>query len=177
MGRRQVRLAVDPIAEAVRNWQERGWGSPAHLAAALSLGRAEDIAGSAARAVLEPLGLTMSRHEMLMLLYFSVHGELPLGKMGDRLMVHATSVTNTVDALERQGLITRVPHPTDRRTTRARITDAGREMAERSAATLAADTFGIGVLDEEEAAQLVALLRKLRLGAGDFIESEPVDAD
>ena len=93
MARRQVRLAVDPIAEAVRNWQQRGWGSPAHLAAALSLGRAEGITGSAAQAVLEPLGLTMSRHEMLMLLYFSVHGELPLGKMGDRLMIHATSVT------------------------------------------------------------------------------------
>jgi hypothetical protein len=48
-------------------------------------------------------------------------------------------------------------------------------MAERSAAILAADTFGIGILDEDEANNLVALRRELRLGAGDFIESEPAD--
>ncbi len=164
---------VDPVDEAVRNWDSKGWGSRAHLAAALSLGRAEVIVSDAAKFVLEPLGLTMARHELLMLLYFG-HGELPLGKISTRLMVHATSVTNTVDALERLDLVERVPHPTDRRTTLARITKRGRRIAEQSARQLAADTFGIGVLDEGEAQQLFELLRKIRIAAGGFDEpSEP----
>jgi DNA-binding MarR family transcriptional regulator len=161
---------IDPLDEAVRNWGDKGWGSPPHLAAALSLGRAEDIVSTAARDVLKPLGLTMSRHELLMLLYFS-HGELPLGKISVRLMVHATSVTNTVDALEGLGLVERVPHPTDRRTTMARITKRGRQIADRSSKLLAADIFGVGALNATEAETLFRLLRKIRMAAGDFVET------
>ena len=34
-----------------------------------------------------------------MLLYYSRRGELPLGKISDRLQVHRASVTNVVDKL------------------------------------------------------------------------------
>ena len=60
-----------------------------------------------------------------MLLSFTRHGALPLGKMGARLQVHPASVTNLVDGLERAGYVAREPHPTDGRTTLAAITASG----------------------------------------------------
>ena len=65
-----------------------------------------------------------------MLLSFTRAGALPLGKVGERLQVHRTSVTNIIDKLEADGLVRRVPHEADRRTTLAEITDAGRDVAE-----------------------------------------------
>ena len=38
-----------------------------------------------------------------MLLSFSTSGALPLSKIGERLQVHATSVTNVIDRLEAAG--------------------------------------------------------------------------
>ena len=52
-----------------------------------------------------------ARHEALAILYFSRHGEMPLGRLGDRLLVHPTSVTSTVDTLERLGLVDARPPP------------------------------------------------------------------
>ena len=56
------------------------------------------------------------------MLYFSRHGRCRSARSAQRLLVHPTSVTSTVDALERLGLVERVGHPTDRRATLARIT-------------------------------------------------------
>ena len=56
-------------------------------------------------ALLRPHGLTFARYEALVLLTASPRaGSLPLGKMGERLQVHPTSVTSIVDRLEAAGL-------------------------------------------------------------------------
>ena len=75
-----------------------------------------------------------------MLLYYSRRGSLPLGKMGDRLQVHRTSVTNIIDGLERSSFVRREPHERDRRTTfghdlhaRARGGGRGDRGAQRAA--------------------------------------------
>ena len=44
-------------------------------------------------------GLTFARYEALVLLAFSREGRLPMSKIGQRLMVHPTSVTNIVQRL------------------------------------------------------------------------------
>jgi DNA-binding MarR family transcriptional regulator len=103
-----------------------------------------------------------------MLLSFTRAGTLPLGKVGERLQVHRTSVTNIIDKLEADGLVRRVPHEADRRTTLAEITDAGRDVAERATDLLNADAFGLAALAEDEQERLTELLRTLRLEAGDF---------
>jgi len=46
---------------------------------------------------LKPFDLTFPRYEALMLLFYSRRGELPLGKISDRLQVHRASVTNVID--------------------------------------------------------------------------------
>ena len=110
-------LPFDPIAEARRNWGKHGWGAAEAMSAATSITRAHQILLRRIDGTLEPLGLNFSRFEALALLHFSRVGALPLGKIGDRLQVHPTSVTNTIDRLEADGLVARRPHPTDRRTT------------------------------------------------------------
>ena len=87
------------------------------MRAVTSIMRAHQILIGRLNEALAPFDLTFPRYEALMLLYYSRTGSLPLGKMGDRLQVHRTSVTNLMDGLEREGLAERSPHPTDRRTT------------------------------------------------------------
>jgi DNA-binding MarR family transcriptional regulator len=164
-------LPFDPILEARRHWQEHGWGDAADgMAAVTSVFRAQQIYLARIDGVLRPLGLTFARYEVLMLLMFSRTGSLPLSKVGARLQVHPTSVTNAVDRLEQQRLIRRVPHPTDRRTTLAELTPHGRLLAEKATAAVNAEVFAAPGLDPPGVAALVSVLQQLRRDAGDFAE-------
>ena len=113
-------------------------------------------------------GLTFARYEALVLLAFSRTGRLPMSKIGQRLMVHPTSVTNIVHRLVRQGLVERDPNPADGRGKLATITPAGRKVMEAATEDLVASGFSLGALTPVEHEQLFALLRKVRVGAGDF---------
>src|ERR1700712_2437826 len=99
MARRRGPLKVDPVAEATSQWASHGYDCGPRLQASLSLLRAESIVRDRNVEGLRPYGLTFGQHEVLMLLSFTKAGELPLGKIGERLMVHPTSVSNSVDAL------------------------------------------------------------------------------
>lgn len=156
----------DPIAEAQRQWRLR-WNAAEPMAAVTSIVRVQQLVLSRINQILAPFELTFPRYEALVLLLFSRRGSLPLGKMGRRLMVHPTSVTNTVDRLETQGLVRRLPHPTDRRATLAEITDEGRTVVERATKALVEARFGVGELSDDEARDLVGLLRRVRRAAGD----------
>ena len=140
------------------------------MAAVTSIMRAQQIVQARVDAALKPLDLTFARYEALVLLSFSRNGALPLGKMGDRLMLHPTSVTNIIDRLEDQGLVRRVSHPTDRRTTLAEITDEGRKVVEAATEATTAIALGMGDLNDRELDRITDLLRRLRVDAGDFPE-------
>jgi DNA-binding MarR family transcriptional regulator len=162
-------LRFDAIAEARRQWEAHGWPAAQAMAAVTSIMRAQQIILARVDAVLRPFDLTFARYEALVLLYFSRQGSLPLGKMGDRLMLHPTSVTNIVDRLEERGLVRRVPHPTDRRTVLAEILPEGREVVVAATKAAAGDaSLGIGGLSDRELDRLTRLLRKVRIDAGDF---------
>lgn len=169
------RLAFDPVARAEELWREH-WGADSPhdaMAAATSVMRVQQLLLARFDAVLKPHGLTFARYEALVLLEFSRAGELPLSKVGERLMVHPTSVTNIVDRLERSGFVERVPNPRDGRGTLARITPSGRDVVTRATADLHAIEFGLEALDADQRAALTALLRVVRAGAGDFPGSFP----
>jgi DNA-binding MarR family transcriptional regulator len=163
-------LPFDPIAEARRQWDAR-WDAGAAMAAATSLMRAQQIVLSRVDGALRDLGLNFARYEVLVLLHFSRRGALPMGKMGDRLMIHPTSVTNLVDRLEDARLVRRVPHPEDGRTTLAEVTPRGRRLVEEATRRVTSVALGLGGLDDDERDQLTTLLRKVRLDAGDFGEA------
>jgi DNA-binding MarR family transcriptional regulator len=162
-------LPFDPVAEAARQWRDRGWDEAARgMAAVTSIMRVQQVFLGRVDQVLRAFELTFARYEVLMLLSFSRTGALPLGKVGERLQVHPASVTNAVNRLEADGLLRRVPHPSDGRTTLAEITAEGRDLARRATDTLNADVFAATGLTARQLDQLFGLLRRLRLAEGDF---------
>jgi DNA-binding MarR family transcriptional regulator len=163
-------LPFDPVAEARRHWIDR-WDAGEHMAAATSLMRAQQLVLSAVEDELRPFGLTFSSYEVLMLLSFTRRGEMPLGKMSDRLMVHPSSITNTVDRLEEKGFVERRRDEHDRRRILAAITPAGRQVAEEATEPLNKVQFGLGALGEDDAVEVNRLLRPLR--AGDMADDVP----
>lgn len=167
-------LRFDPIAEARRQWVEHDWSEAAPgMAAVTSVIRAQQIFLSRVDAALRPYSLSFARYELLMVLLFSRRGSLPLNRLGSRLQVHPTSVTNAVDRLEQQGLLRRVPHPTDGRTTLAEITAEGRRVVREATDAINDQVFADPGLEPGEVEQLISILGRLRRGAGDF-ESDSV---
>jgi DNA-binding MarR family transcriptional regulator len=164
-----AQLPFDPIEEARRHWEER-WdeGAAREMVAVTSIMRVHQILMARLNEVLEPFDLTFPRYEALMLLHLSRRGSLPLGKIGERLQVHRTSVTNTIDGLERSGLVRRVPHESDRRAVLAEILPKGRRAAENATVALNGADFATEPLKGAELEELSRLLRTLRLAAGDF---------
>ncbi len=164
-----VTSPTDPIAEAQRQWREHGWADAAPgMAAITSLMRAHQIALARVEAVLKPHSITFARYEVLMLLWFSSRGTLPMRVIGSRLQVHPTSVTNAVDRLEEAGLVRREPHPTDRRATLVAITDAGRDVAAAATTDLNAEVFTDPGLSGAEISTVTDVLESYRRNAGDF---------
>jgi DNA-binding MarR family transcriptional regulator len=163
----ELGLPFDPIARAEELWEGR-WEASVAMSAATSIMRVQQLLLARFDEVLKPHGLTFARYEALVLLCFSSRGSLPLGKMGERLQVHPTSITSTVQRLEADGLVTRRPHPDDGRAVLAEITDAGRALVEAATADLVAADFALGSLSDEQLAQLSELLRPVRRAAGDF---------
>ncbi|MGD0880166.1 MAG: MarR family transcriptional regulator [Acidimicrobiales bacterium] len=162
-------LPFDPIDEARVRWADR-WDPEVSeaMAAATSIMRAQQIVLAAVDGALRPFGLTFARYEGLVLLLFSRRGTLPLGIMGQRLMIHPASVTNIIDRLEAQGLVRRSPHPTDGRTTLAEITEAGRALALEATTAVNDVAFGLGGLGRSDLEDLQRIIASLRLGNGDF---------
>jgi DNA-binding MarR family transcriptional regulator len=164
-------LSFDPIEEAGRQWREHWGAAPvAPMMAVTSVMRVQQILLARLNETLAPFDLTFARYEALMLLYFSRAGSLPLGRMGARLQVHPTSVTNLVDGLEKAGYAKRAPHPRDRRTTLATITATGREAAGAATEALHAIKFGTPPLRKGELETITDVLRKVRVAAGDFVD-------
>lgn len=166
MGRQ---LRADPIELARKNWLGREWRSSASgMAIVTSVMRVQQIFAGEVEAVLKPLGLTFARYEVLMLLDFSRNGELPLGKIGERLQVHPASVTNVVDRLESDGLVARNPNPNDGRSTLAGITADGRRVAAAASTALNERVFSSVTLSTSQQREAFRLLAEIRRGAGDY---------
>jgi DNA-binding MarR family transcriptional regulator len=160
-------LPFDPIARAAELWSER-IGPPTAMAAVTNVMRVQQIIQSAVDGALRPHGLTFARYEALVLLSFSRRSSLPMRVMGERLQLHPTSVTNIVDRLEKDALVRRTPHPTDRRTTLVAITDAGKKLVTAATQSVTDIEFGLHGLTGNQTVQLTELLTKVRHAAGDF---------
>jgi DNA-binding MarR family transcriptional regulator len=162
-------LSRDPIAEAKRQWQERGWTEAAEgMAAITAVMRTQQILLARIEAVLWDFDLTFARFELLTLLSFSRTGALPMAKASERLQVHPTSVTNAVDRLESAGLVRRMAHPTDGRATLVEITEAGRARALAAAGDLNTAVFEQPGFTSAELAEINGILGRFRQDAGDF---------
>ncbi|WP_131684626.1 MarR family transcriptional regulator [Pseudarthrobacter sp. YALA5] len=162
-------LPRDPIADARRNWEAHGWADvAAPMAAITAIMRTQQILLARVEGILKPRGLTFARYELLALLSFARSGALPMNKASALLQVHPTSVTNAVDRLEKAGLVSRAPHPTDGRTTLIEITAEGRTLAKSATAALNTEVFSQSGFSPEDVDHLISILGRFRRNAGDF---------
>jgi DNA-binding MarR family transcriptional regulator len=76
---------------------------------------------------LSTVGLSVPRLAALQRLV-DAGGSLPLGQLADRLACVKSNVTQLVDRLEAEGLVTRSPDPEDKRSRLAIITETGRQI-------------------------------------------------
>jgi DNA-binding MarR family transcriptional regulator len=87
---------------------------------------------------------------------------LPLGQLAERLACVKSNVTQLVDRLEADGLVTRLPDSGDRRSRLAVLTDKGRQAcAQGDDIQYRAEREVFSVLSADEAAELRRLLAKL----------------
>jgi DNA-binding MarR family transcriptional regulator len=113
-------------------------------------------------AKLSDVGLSLAKLSALHRL--SEAGEsLPLGQLADRLACVKSNVTQLIDRLEADGLVSRTFDPNDRRSRLAVLTDAGKKAyAKGSEIQVQTERELFGVLTEDESDTLHALLGKLQ---------------
>ena len=111
---------------------------------------------------LSSVGLSVPRLAALQRLV-DAGGSLPLGQLADRLACVKSNVTQLVDRLEAEGLVTRSPDPDDKRSRLAMITDAGRRIYQDGARIqrqVEEELFT--TLSVEDALRLSEILAKLK---------------
>ena len=170
----RVPLSFDPIDRAGQLW-EKNWPDEepevySSMRAITSIMRAQQVLQRKLDGLLRPWGINFSRFEALVLLTHSSSGALPLSVLGERLQVHATSVTNVVDRLEAAGLVRREPNPKDGRGVLATITEQGRKVTAAATRVLNDAQFGLSSLSADQQQDIFGILRKLRVNAGDFLD-------
>ena len=155
------RLPFDPIERAGQLWGER-IGDPSAMRLATSIMRVQQLLLAEFDRVLRPYGITFARYEVLVLLSFSHAGELSLSKIGERLMVHPTSVTNAIDRLVDAGLVSRTADGVDRRRVLASLTAEGERVLKDATKALTDIDFGLASLGEADREHAYQLLRSVR---------------
>ena len=163
-------LPLDPIAEARRQWLAHGWSDAADgMTLVTSVMRAHQLLLARVEGTLKRFDLSFARYEMLQLLSFTKDGEIPMASATARLQVHPTSVSHTVQRLERDGLVERRPHPSDGRASLLALTDAGRTICAAAVEALNVEVFTDPGMPAQQLGELVRTLARFRESAGDFV--------
>jgi DNA-binding MarR family transcriptional regulator len=76
-------------------------------------------------------GLDFRWFDVLIQLYSTHEGVMPLRRLVDSVVLSRSGLTRLLDRMERAGMVTRAPDPSDRRRFFVSITPAGREAFER----------------------------------------------
>ncbi len=110
---------------------------------------------------LAPEGLSLAKLAALNRLT-DAGDSLPLGQLADRLACVKSNVTQLVDRLEADGLVTRAPDPGDRRSRLAVLTPAGKEAQARGVLVQRqAERDLFGRLSDDECRRLTEIFGKL----------------
>ena len=127
-----------------------------------SLLHAAEAAQAHVETRLAVLGLSLPK--LAALYQLALAGEsLPLGQLAERLACVKSNITQLIDRLEADGLVTREPDPYDRRSRLAVMTAAGRKAYEQGTRIQQESERAIfATLTDEEGRQLVALIAKVQ---------------
>jgi len=96
-------------------------------------------------------------------------------EISERMLHSSATVTNTLDALERQGWARRIPNPDDRRSVLVEITDEGQAVADRFLPGIRVlEQVMLAELTSAERATLLRLLAKVLKGTAAVAAAEPI---
>jgi DNA-binding MarR family transcriptional regulator len=158
----------DPVDWARHFWREQGLGDGEDAFVAMSsVLRFHRLMTVAIEEELKKHKLNLTDYMLLMTLQLSRTGTRPISKLAKGLLVHATTATLATDRLEARGLLSRRPHPSDRRATLVAISDEGRALVQAASAALYGIEYGLAGTSAEDRAELVEVLARLRAAAGD----------
>lgn len=152
----------DPLEPLHRRWEERGWGAVDKMHAYGSLLRTRRLVLAAVNDALAGIGLTGSRHTLLMTLDCAADQALTIGQLSRRTMSHPTSVTKLVDALLADGYVRKEVPEHDRRSIVVHLTPRGDELLAKAAAALVDIEFGLAGLDEDDVQALTRAFDRVR---------------
>ncbi|MBI2710554.1 MAG: winged helix-turn-helix transcriptional regulator [Actinobacteria bacterium] len=109
-------------------------------------------------------GLLVPEFEVLVRLSRTPRGRLRMSDLAAQVGLSSSGLTRLVDRLERERLVAREPCPSDRRGAYTVITASGRRRIGSAVAQHleVLDHWFTGLLDAEELATLMRLLRKVR---------------
>ena len=113
--------------------------------------------------------------EALVIMILSVHKTVPLVELSKRMKFSHPSVLRHIDALEKMGIVQRLPHPEDRRIKLLSLTDEGKKAVpsvEQSFKNV--HNFCKSAFSDGEEIKLLELLKKLHqklLPEGEWLES------
>ena len=110
------------------------------------------------RDVAEALGMSFGRTRALRRL---ARRAMSMGELAAALGTDPPNATVIVDELERLGLVTRGPHPTDRRAKVVEATEKGRELARRADDILSTPPPGLAALGEDDLQTLRRILGRV----------------
>ncbi|MBW8486676.1 MarR family transcriptional regulator [Actinomadura sp. PM05-2] len=142
-------------------------GGPWPFMAMCSIGRLHSVLKKALDVELKKADLSRTGYFLLTTLALTGEGSARLSTLSRFLMMHPTSVKLTADQLERDGLVTLLPHPHDRRATLVRITGDGRTRAAAVNEALESPSGPLGALDGIHRSVFEAL-QPVRLAVGDL---------
>jgi DNA-binding MarR family transcriptional regulator len=158
---------VDPIEWSRRRWQEGRQPDAERFAAMAAILRTHQTVCAGLDRALKDYDISRTAYLILSTLYVSRQSSLRLGQISKHLMVHPTTITLAIDQLEKRGLVTRGPDPSDRRTIMATLTKKGTQALEDANRGLADVGYGLDGVTESLAVTLTEILRQVRERLGD----------
>jgi MarR family transcriptional regulator, 2-MHQ and catechol-resistance regulon repressor len=166
----EIRADSENLAakDAARFKAKFGWVDETAVEANMAISNAYAAIMNAFAHRLESIGEVKAngRNRILRLIYLTRPDRLAQGEIGRELSVTSANVTYLIDGMVREGLVTRVVNPADRRVTFVELTQKGEELAERLVPVIG--TFMAEVtscFSGDEIAQLNDLLDRLRVQA------------
>lgn len=107
-------------------------------------------------------GLDLCDSDFFVLEVLLHKGSLPVNAIGQKIHLTSGSITTAIDRLVQKGLVERLENAEDRRIRLVQLTDAGKNLIEKSFRThaVAMEQAAVGLSDPERV-ELISLLKKL----------------
>ncbi len=165
----EVEPTNDAITRAASQYgQKFAWADVKSIEIALRLSATQAAIHASNQRLFSANGFERAagRVAVLRVLYLSPAGRLSQNEISNQTQVTPANVSYVVEGLEKDGLVTRTPHETDRRSTWAQLTPEGQRVFSELAPAMTAHLSSLGAgFSEEEKRLFSSFLQRMRENA------------